>query len=128
MNTIVNRVTITQGADKEFSIDLTVSEDGKPPKAFKLEASPTKIQVRFPQENGSVLRLELGGGVTVEDADGGRIKVTLTEAQSALLLVSDDLQSIEVQVVQDIPVVGTTKFFCFENVLKVKGQKFPETP
>jgi len=122
-------VTITRGADKEFFINLTISTNGQPAKAFPLDSPPTKVQVRIPQEDGGVLRLELGPSVIVDDAPGGRLKIVMTEAQTLLLLVSpDDLQDIEVQVVQDIPTAGTTKFFCFNGVLLVKGQKFPETP
>ena len=122
-----NLVTITRGADKNFFINLTISEDGQPAKAFPLATPPTKVQVRFPKEDGTVLRLELSAKVVVDDAPGGRLEIKMDEADTLLLLPSpDDLQDIEVQVVQDIPEAGTTKFFLFEGVLKVKEQRFPE--
>jgi len=121
----VNEVTITQGADKTFFINLTVSEDGQPAKAFKLEADPTSIQVRFPTDS-DVLRLEKGPKVVVDDADGGRLKIIMPETDTEQLKATEELQDIEVKVVQEIPAAETTTIFLFPGVLTVNAQRFPE--
>jgi len=75
------KVKITQGADAEFTVFITVEETKEPLDLTGILAA----EARFRKSDDTALVKTLGSGVTVVSAVGGKIKVTLAPADTALL-------------------------------------------
>lgn len=92
---MASTINIIRESDREFSVRITIKETGDP---FDL-TGVSQIKAYFPKTDGTALEKNLSpsGAIVVLNALAGKIKITLSEADTALLNVGE-AQSFEVEI------------------------------
>lgn len=91
----VERIKIVQGSDREFSIRV-IDQDTKEP--FDLTGVAVgDIHANFIKTDGTCLDLTGASFITIVSALGGKIKITMTPTETALLKVGVG-QSFELEI------------------------------
>lgn len=75
-------VTIIRGEDKQFTLGLRKKSDPTEPQPL---TGITAASLKLEKEDGTVLELTLASGLVVTSELGGKIAVTVTDAQSQVL-------------------------------------------
>ncbi len=114
---MVNNLSVIKGSDREFLLKITMKDTGD---TFDL-SSVSQIKVYFLKEDGSVLEKNMTpqAAVTIADACQGKIKVVLSELETATLSPGE-AQSFEVE----IQVGDVTTIVQFREVLNVIDRLF----
>lgn len=111
-----SRVVIIRGSDRELFLRILVKDTGEP---FDLTGA-TEISASFRNEDGTTLtKLLTTLGITVISAEAGKIKVTLTDANTVLLKVGVD-QDFEVV----IDIGSVRSIVQFKEALNVEAKIF----
>lgn len=106
--------TIDQGEDKNIDVNLV---DADLDEVVDLTAA-TEIEARFKKSDGTVLTKTMtGAAISVLSIAGGKVRIALSEADTASLLVGEK-QTFEVEAV----VGGVTTIVKFERSLTVNAQ------
>ena len=88
---------IIRGSDREFTIRVTIESSCDSGAPFDL-SSATEIKALFSNADGSVLTVTMTGGqIVILNGCAGKIKVSLTDLQTALLNVGE-AQSFELEI------------------------------
>lgn len=114
---MASTLSVIRESDREFSVRVTIKETGAP---FDL-TGVTQIKAYFPKADGTALEKNMtpSGAISVLSACAGKIKITLSEADTALLNVGE-AQSFEVEIQ-----IGTnTSIIQFVEALNVIDRVF----
>lgn len=104
--------TIEAGEEKNVDVHLI---DADTDEVVDLTGA-TEVKARFVNQDGTVLEKLLATGVSVLSIAGGKVRVNLTEAETALLRVGEK-QDFEVEAI-----VGGVSTICrFQRALTVKA-------
>lgn len=91
------KVKIVKGSDRDIIITLTEKINDCESNPFDISAA-TEIKVQFIQEDDTTLEETLtGGGVVLINGAGGKLQVSLSAADTALLKTGVD-QDVEVEI------------------------------
>lgn len=112
-------VNVIKGSDRTFNIRIINKSSGDPKSLSGISGSNLKLSI--PKDDGSVLELTEGSGLTVLSALGGKIQVSLTDAQTALLKAKD-CQSMELTIIEG----SVTSIVQFLKALNVKAGVFDD--
>jgi hypothetical protein len=88
-------INIIRESDREFSVRIEIKSSGDP---FDLTGA-SQIKAYFPKPDGTALEINMNpsNSIVILNAMGGKIKIALSEAETALLNVGE-AQSFEVEI------------------------------
>jgi hypothetical protein len=110
-------IKIVKGEDKTITIQLISEED----KSYYDLSDATGIAVAFKQQSGSALSKELDAGVSIVSALAGKISVTLTDTETALL---KEGELLPIYVTLDVGSTKTIVVSGLEKALTVVAKPF----
>lgn len=112
-------LNIIRGSDREFTIRVTLANgcaDGEP---FDLSGA-AEIKILLRKDDDTILTKTMtGGSISILSACAGKVKVTLTDADTSSLKVGD-AQSFEIE----IQVGSITSIVQFTELLNVINRVF----
>ncbi len=115
---MAKKITVVQGATREFHLRVKTESDGNPFDLTGLTAGDVLLQIE--KADGDSLDLNLTSGLELTSAAGGLIKVTISAVNSALLK-EECGQDMELTIVKS----GKTYKKIIKGYLDVTASLFP---